>query len=548
MNTPNLATTFYSDPHIQFLSQILQDIGRGELLVPRFQRPFVWLPSQQLELLRSIRQGIPIGAIMVWRTATSQIACYDALGPYALKPGRETGTRDYLLDGVQRLSTLYGALNAPSSLLISEAQDEDKEESEEQAPLRIFFDLRILDFVFLKIDDEIDTLLLPLNILLDSVALLRYQRGLLAHPRAESLVAECDRVAGAFRQYKVPIIPIATDDLALATLTFQRINSQGQKMSDYHMLHALTWSSSFDLMRSLDDLRSEYLSAVGWDGIDEDPILKVLKLILGLDVYKADIEELSSRVANHPTALKSAVMGIANTANFLQQELQIPNFEFVPYTLQTVLLSEILRNFQNLDVIQIELLKNWFWFVTYSEAFTGISDDKVRIALEDMRAMLLAKKPIWRNKNTYKELALPNRFDFRAVRTKSFILNMARSQKMISGVPSGTDMLMEYGRRSIQQIYPASSFSFNERKLASSFGNRVLCPAASLPQLRRAGSLDMDFAASEWLIGDSLDNDHLYPPYQILEMRERRLFKEEASFAESTAGMFHKQLLANDTK
>src|SRR5215212_6030319 len=104
------APTFYSDPHVQFLSQILEEIGGGGLQVPRFQRPLVWNWERRLELLRSIRDGIPIGAIMVWRTNTVIIDCYEKLGPHVLQEPAPGMTRQYILDGVQRLSTLYGAL------------------------------------------------------------------------------------------------------------------------------------------------------------------------------------------------------------------------------------------------------------------------------------------------------------------------------------------------------------------------------------------------------------------------------------------------------
>jgi uncharacterized protein with ParB-like and HNH nuclease domain len=105
------APSFYSDPHVQFLSQLLEEIRAGHLQIPRFQRPMVWDWETRRELLRSIRDGIPIGAVMVWRTSRSTIKCYSNLGPHRVTPPPEGITRQYLLDGVQRLSTLYGALH-----------------------------------------------------------------------------------------------------------------------------------------------------------------------------------------------------------------------------------------------------------------------------------------------------------------------------------------------------------------------------------------------------------------------------------------------------
>jgi len=54
MNTPS----YHSDPHVTFLSQLLDEIKEGIIQVPKFQRPLVWRWEDRLELLRSIRDGI----------------------------------------------------------------------------------------------------------------------------------------------------------------------------------------------------------------------------------------------------------------------------------------------------------------------------------------------------------------------------------------------------------------------------------------------------------------------------------------------------------
>jgi Protein of unknown function DUF262 len=527
-------TTFYSDPHIQFLAQILQDIGRGELLVPRFQRPFVWLEEQQLELLRSIRQGIPIGSVMVWRTSNRRVACYRSLGPYQLETAAASGVRDYLLDGVQRLSTLYGALHRPS-------RTESLETEDVYVPLHACFDLRKRDFIFLDREPDEDDPSLPLSILLDSVALLRYQRGLASKHDGDSLVEESDRLAAAFRQYKVPIIPIATEDLGLATLTFQRINSQGQKMSDYHMLHALTWSENFDLMNRIENLRADWLAPIGWGDLDEDIILKVTKLKLGLDAYKADIQELSrALVANH-TILDEAIECIVAAATFLRAELHIPTPEFVPYSLQIVLLAFAFGRSQRLDDDQLSLVTNWFWFITYTEAFTGISDDRVRVAVDDLMSTLDTRKAIWRNKSSYSQIAPRARYDFRAVRSKSFILCLARELDKKDDELLGTTLLREYGRRAIQHLIPTSAFPAAQRKIASQPGNKMLAAPAGAASAVQGDAIR---AQIEHQFLGYQHESNWSDPVQFVQQREQLLFRTEAQFADQTAGAFWRDVLA----
>ncbi|WP_395454141.1 DUF262 domain-containing protein [Acidovorax delafieldii] len=531
------SASYYSEPHIQFLSQLLAEIARGELLIPRFQRPFVWRPQQQLDLLNSIRQGIPIGAIMVWRTAVSQISCYDTLGPYALQRRDITGTRDYLLDGVQRLSTLFGALNSPSNPA-NDYKEEFEDDDAGEPPEKVAYDLQRQEFCFLKSEESPLPSQLPLNILLDSVALLRFQRSLsndILH-EVDAMIAESDKLAAAFRQYKIPIIPIATDDLGLATLTFQRVNSQGQKMSDYHMLHALTWSPTFDLMQRVRELRNEFLSPHGWDELDDDPILKVVKLRLGLDIYKADIDELSQGLVAHPTVLESAFISLSKAADFLRRELNIPTPELVPYQLQIVLLASILHDFEDQAKHQHELLVGWFWFTTYAEAFSSISDDKLRVVIEDLRQSILESKTIWRNKHQFTKLKPLVRFDFRAARTKSFILHLARERAKVDSQEEVTRLLEDFGRRAVQQLYSGNSLLSHDRTLLGSFGNRVLCSPQELNALRFNQAFAQAMLSSAfWLSTGSVIGSE---PRSIIHQREEILFETELDFAQSTAGRF----------
>jgi hypothetical protein len=533
------ANTYYSEPHIQFLSQLLLEIAKGDLLVPRFQRPFVWRPQQQIDLLNSIRQGIPIGAIMVWRTANKNIACYDSLGPFAIDKKAQSGTTDYLLDGVQRLSTLFGALNLPSTRPDSFELEVFDDDVYPEPPDRVVFDLQRLEFVFLRRDEGCLRTQLPLNILLDSVALLRYQRTLGAGAEVERMVAESDRLAGAFRQYKVPIIPIATDDLSLATLTFQRVNSQGQKMSDYHMLHALTWSSSFDLMQVVSELRSKYLNPNGWDGLEDDAILKVIKLRLGLDVYKADIEDLSKEIVTHPHVVRGAFESIERAAIFLNSNLDIPSPELIPYQLQIVLLSHVLYNFEEASLRSKELLVNWFWYTTYSESFSSISDDKLRVVIEDLQKSVLDGCPVWRNRYEFNGLKPLVRYDFRAARTKSFILNMARERAKYDISFDSKQLLGELGRRSVQQLFSGSVFSGEDKAEFRALGNRILCLPRELAGIRNE-ILAQSTRLPEWLSPPAQESYH--DPLSFVRSRTSYYFQSESEFADLTAGEFAKQL------
>jgi hypothetical protein len=220
-----------SEPVIQYLYQLIDAIHEGKLLIPRFQRPLVWDWDRQSELLRSVKDGIPMGAIMVWRTSKANVSWEQELAGHILPSPAEGQPREYLLDGLQRLSTLFAALRGFASAGDDEIRPPIGYDLEEQ--------------VFVE-DAKDQPQVVPLHALPDSLRLLRFQRGLKG-PRADKWIERSDELAKAFREYKVPVIPIASDEFDVAARTFNLINSQGVRMGEADMIHALTWTSTFEL-------------------------------------------------------------------------------------------------------------------------------------------------------------------------------------------------------------------------------------------------------------------------------------------------------------
>ncbi|GAA1200263.1 DUF262 domain-containing protein [Pseudonocardia alaniniphila] len=91
------------------LSTILDQIDAGSMLLPEFQRGYVWNRDQVRGLMRSLYKGYPVGALLVWETES---------GAQAVRGGTvvTAGTKSLLLDGQQRVTTLYGIIRgrAPS--------------------------------------------------------------------------------------------------------------------------------------------------------------------------------------------------------------------------------------------------------------------------------------------------------------------------------------------------------------------------------------------------------------------------------------------------
>lgn len=80
------------------ISTLLDQVDNGTLLLPEFQRGFVWNRTQIRGLMRSLSLGYPIGGLLIWE-ATPKSRYADGNGRGLL-----------LLDGQQRITTLYSLI------------------------------------------------------------------------------------------------------------------------------------------------------------------------------------------------------------------------------------------------------------------------------------------------------------------------------------------------------------------------------------------------------------------------------------------------------
>lgn len=83
------------------VNQLIDSIASYDLVLPEFQREYVWTKEQAKQLLVSLIKDYPVGGLLFWKTDS----------PPELKnlsnPPEQIGTIDIILDGQQRLTTLY---------------------------------------------------------------------------------------------------------------------------------------------------------------------------------------------------------------------------------------------------------------------------------------------------------------------------------------------------------------------------------------------------------------------------------------------------------
>ena len=210
------------------ISELLDSIKSLDLVLPEFQREYVWEKEQAKQLLVSLFKGYPTGSLLFWKTDN----------PPEIKnmeiPKDKIGTTQVILDGQQRLTTLY--------LLIKNAIPPYYKEYEiKNDPRNLYFNMETGEFQYYQVtrmkgnpvwvavtdcfspDSKIDVFRIAqekeptkdsqfelANVLNDS----------LTHLRNIS-----------YKEYPIQIVPMnASIDEAIDV--FDRVNSLGTKLSD----------------------------------------------------------------------------------------------------------------------------------------------------------------------------------------------------------------------------------------------------------------------------------------------------------------------------
>lgn len=499
------------------LRSLLEDVQKGLIRVPKFQRPFIWSDLQRIELLRSIRDNMPIGSLLIWRTTEHHLSSFEYIGPHAIPKSSDVTPSlgwQFLLDGHQRVSTLLGLLMSPE-INICNIDDEDP------IDWNIVYDLEEQDFIFekkLKRKSKGSyTPILPLSTLLDGRLVNKHLRGIRnempdnpENDQALELWEErADNISYRFQQCRIPVVVMVSDDLQLAAKTFQRINSLGTPMGEAHLVAALTWKEDFDLREQISKLKREL--PIGWRNIEESIYLQVCRGIIGLDVTKSGQLELVHTLNSNPDILSAAGNAINTTISWFVDELLIHREELLPYSLQLVIIaSEIAKSNKS---IKKNSARRWFWRTASTEVFTVGAYRDVK------REQDLLSNPNIKNEPWDISIDLPSRFDFRSARVRLHTLLLANYTAPRDSTNKRVDtnyLLKQFGRDSLVRFIPNERESSKALKqLIQGPGNRFLLDPNDADDFFSAlenGTLDRGTLESHFISDDSLlylqEGDH----------------------------------------
>ncbi|MQA13359.1 MAG: DUF262 domain-containing protein [Pseudonocardiaceae bacterium] len=202
------------------LGTILDQIDAGSMLLPEFQRGYVWNRDQVRALMRSMYLEHPVGALLIWETDG---------GGHAVRGTAEvtTGPKQLLLDGQQRVTTLYGIVRGrPPSFFEGDASafaglrfNVETEAFQFYAPVKMKDDPLWIDVTALFVDGPAS----------QYAQLHRYRQG---QQRFGVYVERLTRLHSILqREFHAERITGADKSVDVVVDIFNRVNSGGTKLS-----------------------------------------------------------------------------------------------------------------------------------------------------------------------------------------------------------------------------------------------------------------------------------------------------------------------------
>ncbi|HPM57220.1 MAG TPA: DUF262 domain-containing protein [Thermomonas sp.] len=502
-----MTTTNKIAPSNPRLGALLSDVSRGNIKIPAFQREYVWKDDQIMSLLDSIYHGYPVGSLLLWSTKVALKHERD-VGGFALPETAEDFPVNYLLDGQQRLTTLFGVFN-------SDAKTKDPQ-------LASRFDVSFVpasgQFMHSSVADAKASI--NLRTILDTTKLLP-ELGRFTADEQKTIATLTER----FKDYEFPVVTIRDRSNQEVCRVFQRINSSGTSLSTLELLSAWTWSDHFNLVNEINSLL-EKLEDSNYGDLSEELVLRCLAAVV---LGKIDADELVDVAPNDLVGgMAKLQQAVFAAVDFLEKELRIKNIVFVPFPIMFVPLVGFFSRNLKPTAAQLVAIKRWFWHCAFTQKYKAGTNTAI---LEDLKKMeqlvvdntvfdgLTAKVDVDLFKKTW-------RINSTAAKAAICMLAQKEPRSFLNGalVDLGTAM-SAYNAREFHHIYPKAhlatqSILFHQSNiianicLLSSSDNRTISDASPVIYMPNIPAAQKDQIADGALIPrDMFDGTKSYTDF-----------------------------------
>jgi hypothetical protein len=409
------------------LSDLMKVVGTGRLQLPDFQREWKWDDDRIRSLLASISLGHPVGVVMMLETGAADVK-FAAKTLAGVDPKEVLAPPErLLLDGQQRLTSLFQALSSGAPVQTADARGKkltrwyyvdigaalgdpgDRDEAvvsvpEDKTVRDDFGRVVVKDYSTLTLECHEE--MFPLSRVFDSAATNEWMVAYLQLDSAQmpARLARWNlfqqRVLANFTGYLVPVIVLTKDTPREAVCTvFEKVNTGGVPLNVFELLTAMFASDGFKLNEDWRVRKTRLLQRRALGSLESSDYLQVITLLAtrkrrlawsgpagdapGISCKRKDILRLT--LDEYQDWADRVTEAFDWAATFLAEE-RIFTASDLPYRTQLVPLAAIRvtlgPRIDNHGILA--KVRQWYWCGVLGELYGGATETRFARDLEQV--------------------------------------------------------------------------------------------------------------------------------------------------------------------
>lgn len=340
------------------LGDIMRDVERGKLRVPRFQREFVWERPKVVKLLDSMYHQFPIGTLFFWSAPRKYNKFFRNIAELNLPGSDERDDIAFIIDGQQRITSLYVTIKGLTLNNIDYGN--------------ICFDLESEEFITRSPDSR--RYIAFCDLFNDEAFFNIYNQ--LSDENKKKL-AHCKYI---FENYPLSVVLVRDLELDDVCEVFERINQSGKRLSLLDLVVANTWSEEFDLREKIKTFIAS-LAGKGFQEMDVEAVTESLSLNIKGGCTRSMQLQMSTGEINN--IWDETIESINLAIDFIRGNLGVKRYDFLPYRGIIPIIAYYFYTSKNrsISLIHKKTIEKWFWRVSFSERYaratpTNMGEDK----------------------------------------------------------------------------------------------------------------------------------------------------------------------------
>ena len=508
------------------LSKLLNDVESASIQLPDFQRGWIWDDQRIRGLLASISKGFPVGAVMTLSTG----------GDIKLKArpiegvdinGAAPRPSFYLLDGQQRLTTLFQSLRHPQAVDTSDSRRQktkrwyyidmrmamDPNADREDAVISVPENKIITTDFGRKVGTDLSTPIrefqnhmIPTESLMNpTIWMLAYlgfwEKSEESHPEGnavEFFTAFQKEVQSNFNDYQLPVINLEANTPKEAVCTvFEKVNTGGVALNVFELATAsfAADAQDFSLRDDWRDRRHRMYSFSGvLQAIQGDQFLQAVALLKTQYAHDLSVQKgVTGRLAPAVGCKKRDILnlhlddylrwadkvewGFKQAARFLADQYVFGKNN-VPYNTQLVPMAALYVELGTAleTAIAKQRLARWYWSGVFGEIYGGTTETQFALDLVEVASFIRGGPPprLINEANFVPERLVTLRTRLSAAYKGVYALQMKHGAADWRSGETLTVATYHAGNIDLHHIFPVAWCEDKSRKVPSALYNSII--------------------------------------------------------------------------